>query len=111
MLRIKPAAEDNSSSEDEKVRKNRNSDNCISLPCLGCSYRDVGIDTNSWIFDSGASVHVTPKRDEINNFILSKNQSFVLLPDGSKLPIVGTGSVTLNVLVNDKQSSLLEQVQ
>ena len=59
-----------------------------------------------WIFDSGASVHINPKKDEINGFILSKAQSFIKLPDGFKLPIIGKGSITFNVLVNNKPSSL-----
>lgn len=49
-----------------------------------------------WIMDSGASAHMTYKRE----FFFQENQSSVVLGDGSTLKVLGKGTVNIKKLVN-----------
>lgn len=50
---------------------------------------------NAWIVDSGATTHITCFPEFLFNFKFLKNK-FVLLPNGTRVQVVGTGSVRIN---------------
>ena len=49
--------------------------------------------------DSGASFHISNNENEINNLIPTTNEC-VQLPNGKKIPVKGTGTVTINAAVD-----------
>jgi len=50
---------------------------------------------NAWIVDSGATTHITCFLEFLFNFKFLKNK-LVLLPNGTRVQVVGTGSVRIN---------------
>lgn len=63
--------------------------------------------SNTWLIDSGASIHMTNNRNMLKNFLVV-NDRFVTIANGSQIPIVGTGDVgiKLNSLSENKEITL-----
>lgn len=55
----------------------------------------VGDDADSWIIDSGASMHITPRKDLLVNIVPATGS--MLFGDGVKKPIKGIGSVDFSL--------------
>lgn len=58
-----------------------------------------------WITDSGASAHMTFRRDWLSNYRSRNDGSTIALADGRECEVVGEGSVNVERLVNGKWSS------
>ena len=55
----------------------------------------IANDTSEWIFDSGASDHMTGNSSLFHTYMVCHNQSRVKIADGSFSPVAGMGSVRL----------------
>jgi hypothetical protein len=56
----------------------------------------------SWIIDSGASIHMCSNKEFLSDFV-EKNQNFVTISDGSKIPIEGYGKLVFDIIGQDKR--------
>ncbi|OWY98831.1 hypothetical protein PHMEG_00030299 [Phytophthora megakarya] len=56
----------------------------------------VGEDRSAgWLIDSGATVHMTPHRDDLYEYSTIPADMYVAIADGKKIRVAGTGSVRL----------------
>ena len=56
--------------------------------------QEAGI-TGQWIADSGATQHMTSRREWFSDYVESKEQQFVTVGNGESVPIAGTGRINI----------------
>ena len=59
-----------------------------SIEQLMVSYEDNTSQSNSWIFDSGSTVHVCSQK-KLFNFLVVKEEGIVKIVDGSACKVIG----------------------
>jgi len=62
-----------------------------------CSFVDASVTVDSWIIDSGASYHMTPRREwfvDYEPYVVSVNMA-----NGNKVPSAGRGTILIKALV------------
>ncbi|CAH2089012.1 unnamed protein product [Euphydryas editha] len=62
----------------------------------GIDNRSVNQFKNKWLMDSGASAHMTGERELFTDYTSVSNR-FVIVGDGRRLRVAGTGKVELNI--------------
>ena len=87
-------AELSASSAEASVAQGESIGHAVPIGCVGGVALQAGGASESWIFDSGSSGHVTPNPDSLRNF-RSCNR-FLRVASGSLLPIEGHGDLTID---------------
>ncbi|XP_077277499.1 uncharacterized protein LOC143905782 [Temnothorax americanus] len=64
-----------------------------------------------WITDSGASRHMTPRREWFSDFTKLKNSEPIFLSDNKKCDVIGKGTIQIQKFVNDKDEFFCESCQ
>ena len=60
------------------------------------------LDNELWILNSGATSHMTYRRDFFSDFQEMDNDAVVVLGNGYKLPVRGKGNIKIKKLLNKK---------
>lgn len=106
--------------KEQKDNLNDNSQNCAFVADAGENLkppdeivkRTLNIDqAEIWITDSGASRHITHRREWFQDYRLTKNRDVISLGDNKECEIVGEGTILIKKYVNGEwQTSRIENV-
>jgi hypothetical protein len=85
--------------EQDEKNKNENSGSAL----LGVKSKDIEIcDSEKWYVDSGASDHMTSRKEWFNNYELFETQLPVRIGDGKHIMAIGKGNINVQAKIGDK---------
>jgi transposase InsO family protein len=85
--------------EQDEKNKNENSGSAL----LGVKSKDIEIcDSEKWYVDSGASDHMTSRKEWFNNYELFETQLPVRIGDGKNIMAIGKGNINVQAKIGDK---------
>jgi hypothetical protein len=64
--------------------------------------------TQEWILDSGASVHLTPLRSIFSKYTQFNNPQPIRTADHGSFHAIGVGNIWINILNQNVKSALME---
>lgn len=70
---------------------------------LNAVFLSTKFNKNEWYIDSGASVHLTSKKDWMTDFREERELKEIMVANEVTLPVVGTGNVKLSTIIGQEK--------
>lgn len=81
----------------------RSGDNRRGVSALSAVFSSGNFSSSDWYIDSGASHHVTCKKEWISDFKEMVEPRDITIANQTKLPVLGTGNIKLTTIVNGQK--------